>query len=184
MKAQDLRPGVAVNLDGQLYLITNYDHVKPGKGPAYAQVKLKGVPSGKVMEKRFRTSEEVEQAVLDRRPMEYLYSEADGAVFMDLESYEQSTLSFDQLGNGRNFLKENVEVTALVYQGAPLSLEFPPVVELKVVDTPPEVKGATATGQTKEAEMETGFKVIVPAFINVGDVIKVNTDSGEYLGRA
>ncbi len=184
MKAQELRPGTAINMDGQLYLVTNFDHVKPGKGPAYAQVKLKGVPGGKVLEKRFRTSEDVEQAVLDRRPMEYLYSEADGAVFMDLETYEQSTLSFEQLGDQKGYLKENVQITALVYEGNLITIEFPPVVEMKVADAPPGIKGATVTGQTKEAEMETGLKVVVPAFIEIGEVIKVNTESGEYLGRA
>jgi elongation factor P len=183
VKAQDLRPGVAVNLDGQLCIVTHFEHVKPGKGPAYAQVKLKKLDGGTV-EKRFRTTEDVEQAVLDRREMEYLYTDSGGTVFMDSQTFDQVTVSDDLLGDARFYLKPNITITALVYEGNIVSIELPAAVDLEVTDTPPGIKGATATNQLKEATCETGLKTRVPPFVNVGDSIRVNTDTGEYISRA
>ena len=184
MKSQDLRPGNAINMDGQIWLVTNYDHVKPGKGPAYAQVKLKSLQTGTNVEKRFRTSEDVEQVMLDRREMEYLYSDPSGAVFMDGETFEQFTVPGDVLGDAMLYLKPNTQVTGLVHNANVLSVDLPAAVDLDVKDTPPGVKGATVSNQTKEAELETGLKTTVPAFIDIGETIRVSTQSGEYLGRA
>ncbi|MFA9479492.1 elongation factor P [Phycisphaerales bacterium AB-hyl4] len=183
MKSQDLRPGMAINMDGQIFLVTSYDHVKPGKGPAYAQVKLKNLVSGGTIEKRFRSSEDVDQINLDKRDMEYLYSDATGAVFMDNESYEQHTIPTDVLGDSLLYVKPNSQITGLVYNGNVISVDLPAAVDLEVTDTPPGIKGATVTNQLKEATLETGLKTKVPAFINIGDVIRVNTEAGDYLSR-
>jgi len=184
VKSQDLRSGMAIQLDGQLWQVSSYDHVKPGKGPAYMQVKLKNLNTGNHMEKRFRNSEDVEQAILDRREMVYLYSDSTGAVFMDNESYEQSTIAKAILGNALDFLMENAAITGLVCNDNVISIELPQVVELKVVDTPPGIKDATKSNQVKEATCETGLKTRVPPFIEVDEVIRISTESGEYLGRA
>ncbi|MAE65074.1 MAG: elongation factor P [Phycisphaeraceae bacterium] len=171
-------------MDGQVWLVTSTDHVKPGKGPAYAQLKLKNLKTGTHVEKRLRSGEDVEQAVLDRREMEYLYSDGSGAVFMDNESYDQSTIDADILGDALLYLKPNTSVTTLVYQGNVVNVELPPVVDLEITDTPPGIKGATATNQLKEATCETGLKTRVPPFITTGETIRVSTDTGEYLGRS
>ncbi len=184
MKATDLRPGMAVNIDGNVWLITHTEHVKPGKGPAYAQVKMKNLQTGTNVEKRLRTSEDVDQVTLDRRDMEYLYSDADGAVFMDAQTYEQSTVPADVLGETLSYVKPNNQVQALIYNGNVLSVDLPSSVDLLVTDTPPGIKGATATNQLKEATLETGLKTRVPPFISNGDVVRVSTSTGEYLSRA
>ena len=184
MKATDLRSGMAINIDGNVWLVVASEHVKPGKGPAYAQVKLKNLQTGTNVEKRLRTAEDVDQVTLDRRDMEYLYSDADGAVFMDVESYEQSTVPSDVLGDALSYTKPNTTVQALVYNGNVMSIDLPSAVDLEVTDTPPGIKGATATNQLKEATLETGLKTKVPPFISNGDVVRVSTSTGEYLSRA
>ena len=183
MKATDLRSGMAINIDGNVWLVVASEHVKPGKGPAYAQVKLKNLQTGTNVEKRLRTAEDVDQVTLDRRDMEYLYSDADGAVFMDVESYEQSTVPSDVLGDALSYTKPNTTVQALVYNGNVMSIDLPSAVDLEVTDTPPGIKGATATNQLKEATLETGLKTKVPPFISNGDVVRVSTSTGEYLSR-
>lgn len=175
---------MAIQMDGQAWLVVSYEHVKPGKGPAYTQVKLKNVQTGGHMEKRLRSGEEVEQVNIDRRQMEYLYSEASGAVFMDHENYDQTTIGPDVLGDALSYLKPNTSVTGMVYKGNVISIELPPMVELEVTDTTPGIKGATATNQLKEATCETGLKTRVPPFITKGEVIKIATETGEYQGRA
>lgn len=175
---------MAINLDGQVMALVNLEHVKPGKGPAYVQAKMRNIHTGGITEKRFRSSEEVEQAVLDRRGMEYLYSEPDGAIFMDSETYDQVTVHAEQLGNAMDYLKPNTVATMLVYDGKIVNLELPAIVELEITDTPPGIKGATATNQLKEATCETGLKTRVPPFIKTGEVIKISTANGEYMGRA
>ncbi len=175
---------MAIQMDGQVWLVNSYDHVKPGKGPAYAQVKLKNLHTGSHQEKRFRSSENVEQAVLDRRQMVYLYNEPNGAVFMDSENYDQTTVPGEVLGNALDFLIADTTITGLVYQNNVVSIDLPAVVKLKIVDTPPGIKDATKTNQVKEAVCETGLKTRVPPFIEVDEVIKISTESGEYLGRA
>jgi len=184
VKANDLKSGMAVNVDGTLYVVLNTEHVKPGKGPAYVQIKIKAVSTGSVGEKRLRAVEDIEQAILDRRVMQYLYTDSSGHVFMDNETYEQFTLPADLLGDAMLYLKENTDITVLVYEGRPVTIELPKTVELTVTDTAPQAKGATATNQLKEAELETGLKTRVPPFIENGEVVKVSTDDGSYLGRA
>ena len=184
MKSQELRNGMAINLDGQVWLVVQTDHVKPGKGPAYLQAKLKNLSSGSHQEKRFRSGEDIEQAIIDRREFEYLYSDHSGAVFMDSESFDQLTLGADLLGESGHFLKPNAAVTGFVYNGTVVSVELPSVVELEITETAPSMKGATATNQLKEALCETGLKTRVPPFIKVGEVVKISTATGEYVSRA
>ena len=144
MKSNDLKAGIAIKLNGKLYIVTRTEHVKPGKGPAYIQAKIKAIPSGAVTEKRLRAGEDVERAVLDRRKMQYLYSDASGHVFMDNETYDQMAMQEDLVGEAMPFLRSNTDITVLVYKGAPISLELPSSVDLTVTQTTPVVKGATA----------------------------------------
>ena len=183
MKSTELKPGMAINLDGQLWVVVGTDHVKPGKGPAYTQVKLKNIQTGGNIEKRLRASEDVDQVNLDRREMEYLYSDSTGAVFMDCQTYDQQTLSPDLLGDALLYVTVNQKLVGLVYNGTVLSIELPKVVDLKITDTPPGIKGATATNQLKEAICETGLKTRVPPFIKNGETVRVSTETGEYLSR-
>lgn len=183
MKANDIRPGTALNLNGVLQIVVKADHVKPGKGPAYVAAKIKSVATGAVTEKRFRTVEDVEHAILDRRKMQYLYSDASGRVFMDNESYDQITISEELLGDAMLYIKENEDVDVMFYQDNPISLDVAKAVNLEVTDTAPQPKGATATNQLKEATLETGLKVRVPPFIEIGEVVRINTDDNSYLGR-
>ncbi len=184
MKSQDLRTGMALDMDGQVWLITATEHVKPGKGPAYTQLKIKNIKTGSNVEKRLRSGEDVDQAVLDRREMEYLYSESAGAVFMDSESFDQITIDANMLDNAMDYLTANAKITVLVYEAKVVSIEVPASVELKITDTPPGIKGATATNQLKEATCETGLKTRVPPFIDPGEIVRISTETGEYLGRA
>ena len=183
MKSQDLRNGMAVQIDGQVWVVSSYEHVKPGKGPAYTQVKLKNAITGGYIEKRLRSGEDVDQVNIDRRDMEYLYSESSGAVFMDTETYDQLTIPADVLGDSLLYLKPNTVAKAMVYNGKVISTELPATVELEITDTPPGIKGATATNQLKEATCETGLKTRVPPFITAGETVRISTETGEYLGR-
>lgn len=184
MKSTDLRPGMAIKMDGQLYVITQYTHVTPGNLRAFVQVKLKRVSDGTTIEKRLRSGEDVEQVDLDRREAEYLYQDGDGYVFMDTQTFDQFTLPSDMVGEQMLYLKPNTTVQTLFAEGKPLLIELPGMVELQVTDTPPGIKGATATNQLKEATLETGLKTKVPPFIEVGEVVKVSTSDGSYLSRA
>jgi len=184
MKSNDLRPGMALNTDGQLFIVRKTDHVKPGKGPAYVQVKLKSVATGSVSEKRLRAGEEVNQVTLDRRDMEYLYADATGHVFMDQESFDQITIPGDLIEDQMVYIKPNTVISVQMFEGKPVSVDLPAAVDLLVTDTAPQVKGATATNQLKEAELETGLKTRVPPFIENGEMIRVNTEDGSYISRA
>ena len=183
MKASDLRNGMAIKIANQVNIITNTEHVKPGKGPAYVQVKVKNIESGSVVEKRLRSVEEVEQVNLDRRTMEYLYNDSSGFVFMDGETYDQVTLFEELVGEQMGFVKANTEIMVLFCEERPVSVELPKVVDLEVADTPPGIKNATATNQLKEATLETGLRTRVPPFINIGDVVRISTDDGSYNQR-
>jgi len=183
MRANDLKPGNAVDLDGQLWLCVKTEHTKPGKGGAFVQAKLKNVKSGTNVEKRFRSTDDIDIVNLDRRELEYLYADGSGAVFMDNETFEQSTLSEDVLGDALLYVKPNTTVTGLVYQENVLTIELPASVDLEVTDTAPQVKGATATNQLKEATLETGLNTRVPPFVENGQMVKVSTDDGSYLGK-
>ena len=184
MKSQEIRAGMAVELDGHIWLVTKTEHVKPGKGPAYTQVKLKNLKSGSNVEKRLRSGEDVEQAILDRREMEYLYSDGSGAVFMDSQDYDQLNIDASVLGDALLYIKPNTTVTSLVYQGNVVSIDMPSVVDLKITDTPPGIKDSTKTNQLKEATCETGLKTRVPPFINPGETVRISTETAEYVGRA
>ncbi len=183
MKASELKPGRAVDIDNTLFVVVKVDHVKPGKGGAFAATKLKNVKTGQNIERRFRSIDEVTGVTLDKREMEYLYSDGSGAVFMDNESFEQVTISEELLGDALLYIKPNNTVVGLYFQGNPISLDLPASVDLAVTDTTPQVKGATATNQLKEAELETGLKTRVPPFIEIGEMIRISTETGEYLSR-
>lgn len=184
MKSTDLRPGMAVKIDGNLYVITHFTHVTPGNLRAFIQIKIKNVVTGLVAEKRLRSGEEVEAVDLDRRPMEYLFSESAGHVFMDQESFEQISLPDSLVGEYMAYVKPNTTIMVLIADGKPVAIELPNVVELQVTDTPPGIKGATATNQLKEATLETGLKTRVPPFISPGEMVRINTVDGTYNSRA
>ena len=183
MKSNEIKPGIALNIGGDLYIVTNAEHVKPGKGPAYVQVKLKSVATGAVTDKRLRAAEDVEQAILDRRPMQYLYTDSTGHVFMDNETFEQFPIAQDLLGDAMKYVKPNTDIDVLMYEGNPVAIELPKVVDLEIAHTTPQPKGATATNQLKEAELETGLKTRVPPFIENGTTIRISTDDGSYISR-
>ncbi|MCA9274331.1 MAG: elongation factor P [Phycisphaerales bacterium] len=183
MRANELKPGMAVNLDGKLYVCVKTDHVKPGKGPAYVQAKLRGVDGSGMAERRFNTDAVIDGATLDRREMEYLYSDASGATFMDTDDYEQHIIPENVLGDSLLFVRPNASCTILFSDGTPVSLELPSAVDLVIADTPPGIKGATATNQMKEATCDTGLKTKVPPFIVTGETIRVSTDDGSYISR-
>jgi elongation factor P len=184
MRATNLRPGLGVKFDGKIYVITQFEHRTPGNLRAFIQLKIKDAIAGKTIEKRLNSADDVEVIDLDRRPMEYLYSDSSGATFMDKENYDQVILPKDVLGDALLFLRPNAEATVLFYDGNAVSIELPPSVELTVKDCPPEVKGATVTNQTKDATMETGLMIRVPAFIKIGETLKVSTAERSYQSRA
>lgn len=184
MKSTELRPGMAIKMDGFVYVITQFQHVTPGNLRAFIQIKIKRVPDGSIIEKRLRSGEEVEVVNLDRREMEYLYSDNREHVFMDGESYEQLGLTTEFVGDSILYLKSNTKVNVLIAEGKPAALELPKTVDLQVTDTTPGIKGATATNQLKEAVMETGLKTRVPPFIENGETLKISTADGSYMSRA
>ena len=180
----DLKNGLVLNIDGQLWSVVEFQHVKPGKGPAFVRTKLKAVLSGKVVDKTFNAGVKVETANVDKRTMQYLYKDGDGFCFMDTTNYEQIHMSEESLGDSMNYLLPESTIKVEFYEGNPVGIELPATVDLKVTDTAPGIKGATASAQTKPATCETGFVITVPSFINPGDVVRINTESGEYQGRA
>jgi elongation factor P len=184
MKANDLRVGMAVTFDGKLYICVQAKHVTPGNLRAFVQAKLKCIADGIIIEKRFRSTEELEQAFLDRREMEYLYSDSSGHILMDTQTYDQITVADDLIGESIKFFKPNTPLTTLVCEGNIVAIELPKTVELTVTETTPMLKGATATNQMKEAILETGLKIRVPPFINIGDLVRISTDDASYLARA
>ena len=184
MRASDIRKGQAVRIEDKLYVVTNADHNTPGNLRAKVQFKLRDVSKGTIIDRRVGATDDIELINLDRRQVEYLYSDNDGHWVMDLETYDQQPIPKEVFGNDILFLKPNTQLTAEFFEGKVTSYELPKTVELKVKDTPPGIKGATATNQQKDAEMETGLKVKVPPFIEVGEVIRISTDGGTYLSRA
>jgi elongation factor P len=178
-----MRKGQTVKIDGKLYAIVDYQHVKLGKGGAVYQTKLKSLTDGSIQNVRLRAEETVEEAYLDKRTYEYLYSAGREHVLMDTTTYEQMSLDDDAFGDGPKYLRPNTQVQVSMYQGRLLGLTLPNTVDLEVTDTPPEIRGATATSQNKPATLETGLVVQVPPFIKVGDAIRVDTRSGEYITR-
>ena len=183
ISAGDFRNGLTVEMDNGIFQIIEFQHVKPGKGAAFVRTKLKNIISGGVVEKSFRPTEKFPQARIDRKDMQYLYSDGDLYNFMDVESYEQIALNGDTVGDALKFVKENEMVKICSHNGNVFSVEPPLFVELEITETEPGFKGDTATGATKPAVVETGATVYVPMFVELGDKIKIDTRTGEYLSR-
>lgn len=184
ISSNDFRPGVTIELNGDPCQVIEFQHVKPGKGAAFVRTKVKNLKTGSTTEMTFRGGEKVPRAVLDRHHMNYLYQDGDSYVFMDNQTYDQLALTSEQLAEGKDYLKDGMEVQVMLYQGKVLGVELPTSVELEVVETEPGIKGDTASGGSKPATMETGLIVNVPFFVNVGDVLRIDTRSGEYMERA
>ena len=184
MKATDVRKGHVILIEGQPCRVMDFTHRTPGNLRAFVQLTYREILAGKTLDKRMQPSEDIEILDLDRREMEYLYSDSQGATFMDTESFEQYQLNENVLGNTLKFIRPNSKCTVMLFDGNPITVELPPSVELTITDCPPEVKGATVTNQTKDAETETGLKVKVPAFIKQGETIRVSTEDGAYQSRA
>ena len=184
MRASDIRRGQAVMIDGKLYVVTNADHNTPGNLRAKVQFKLRDVMKNTIIDRRVGATDDIETATLDRRPVEYLYSDSSGHVLMDLETYDQNAIPREVFGDDILYLKPNTQVIAMFHDGNLLSYELPKTVDLKVTDTPPGIKGATATNQLKEATLETGLKTRVPPFIEIGEIVRISTETGGYLSRA
>ncbi len=183
VSAGDFRNGITVEMEGNVYQIIEFQHVKPGKGAAFVRTKLKNIINGGVVEKSFRPTEKFPQARIDRKDMQYLYSDGDLFNFMDTETYDQIALNAEAVGDALKFVKENEMVKICSYNGNVFAIEPPLFVELEITDTEPGFKGDTATGATKPAIVETGAKVMVPLFVETGEKIKIDTRSGEYLSR-
>ena len=183
ISSNDFRTGTTIELDGQVWRVVEFLHVKPGKGSAFVRTKLKSVQSGNVVEKTFRAGESVQQAILEKSNLQHTYVESGDYVFMDMTSFEETRLSVEQIGKGAKYLKEGMEVTVIFHNGKVLEVELPISITLKVTETDPGVKGDTASGGTKPAILETGAQVMVPLFISVGEMIKVDTRNDSYLGR-
>ncbi|GAB6985917.1 elongation factor P [Nocardioides pyridinolyticus] len=179
----DLKNGMVLNIDGQLWSVVEFQHVKPGKGPAFVRTKLKNVESNKTVDKTFNAGTKVETATVDRRSMQYLYNDGSSYVFMDVQSYEQLEISPDIVGNAANFLLENQEAVVATNEGRVLFIELPASVELTITFTEPGLAGDSATGRTKPATLETGHEIQVPLFINQGEKVKVDTRDSSYMGR-
>lgn len=184
IKAIDLRKGMGVQYKDQIWVVFDFEKVSKGNWRSYMQITLKNVKNGQIIKDRFRVDEQLEPAMFDRRPMEYLYTQGDVFVLMDPSNYEQVEMARELLGEDAVYLTPNIQLQVASVDGQPVSVELPFTVELKIVDTPPAIKGATATNQNKEAICEGGAKVKVPPFIEIGEVILVDTRTGEYLRRA
>jgi elongation factor P len=180
----DLKNGLVLNLDGQLWTVVEFQHVKPGKGGAFVRTKLKNVLSGKVVDKTFNAGVKVDTATVDKRTMQYLYKDGEDWVFMDTQTYDQLPVSGSTLGDAKNYLLENQEAIVAIHEGVPLYVELPASVELVVEYTEPGLQGDRSTGGTKPARLETGAEVQVPLFLDTGERIRIDTRDGSYLGRA
>ena len=180
----DLKNGMVLKLDGgQLWSVVEFQHVKPGKGPAFVRTKLKNVLSGKIVDKTFNAGMKVETATVDKRGMQFSYKDGDYFVFMDMETFDQIHVTPEVVGDAANYLLEGFEADVAMYEGDPLYVELPAAVELIIEHTEPGVQGDRSTGGSKPARLETGYEIGVPLFITTGEKIKVDTRSGEYLGR-
>jgi len=182
--AGDFRNGVTFDMDGAVMQIIEFQHVKPGKGAAFVRTKLRNVVTGAVIEKTFSPTDKYPTAIVEKKDMQYLYSDGELYYFMDMESYEQTPIDANKLGDSFKFVKEEMMCKVVSYKGTVISVEPPMFVELEVTETEPGFKGDTAQGATKPATLETGAQIKVPLFINIGDVLKIDTRTGEYLERA
>ena len=183
VSAGDFKNGLTVEIEGNVYQILEFQHVKPGKGAAFVRTKLKNIINGGVVERTFRPTEKFDTAHIDRKEMQYLYSDGDLYYFMDTETYDQIAVNGDTVGDSLKFVKENENVKVISYLGSVFSIEPPITVELDIIETEPGFKGDTATGATKPATVETGAQVMVPLFVEQGDRLKIDTRTGEYLSR-
>jgi elongation factor P len=181
--SNDLKNGLVLNIDGQLWTVVEFQHVKPGKGPAFVRSKLKNVLSGKVVERTFNAGVKVETASVDKREMNYLYNDGSGYVFMDNQNYEQMSLSEEVVGDAKDYLLENQGAVVAVYEGNPIYVELPASVVLEITYTEPGLQGDRSSGGTKPATVETGLQIQVPLFIEQNVKVRVDTRTGEYLGR-
>ncbi|HJV17988.1 MAG TPA: elongation factor P [Bacillales bacterium] len=184
ISVNDFRTGLTIEVDGGIWRVLDFQHVKPGKGAAFVRSKLRNLRTSAIQEKTFRAGEKVAKAQIDNRRMQYLYKNGDQHVFMDTESYEQIELPEGSIEYELKFLKENMEVSIMMYQSETLGVELPNTVELEVTDTEPGIKGDTASGGTKPATLETGLIVQVPFFVNQGDRLIINTNDSSYVSRA
>lgn len=183
ISASDFRNGATIEVDGDIFVVLEFQHVKPGKGAAFVRTKLRNLKSGSTIEKTFRPSEKMPKAHIDRKDMQFLYKDGDLYHFMDVETYDQTAINAEDVGDALAFVKENEVVKILSHNGSVFGIEPPMFVELKIIETEPGFKGDTATGAVKQAKLETGATVNVPLFLDVDDVIKLDTRTGEYLGR-
>ena len=181
--SNDLKNGLVLNIDGQLWTVVEFQHVKPGKGPAFVRSKLKNVLSGKVVERTFNAGVKVETASVDKREMNYLYNDGSGYVFMDNQTYEQMSLPEEVVGDAKDYLLENQGAVVAVYEGNPIYVELPASVVLEITYTEPGLQGDRSSGGTKPATVETGLQIQVPLFIEQNVKVRVDTRTGEYLGR-
>jgi elongation factor P len=179
----DIRNGVVLNMDGQLWTVIEFQHVKPGKGGAFVRTKVKNVVTGKTVDRTFNAGAKIETEVVDRREFQYLYKDGDGFVFMDVADYDQITIPGTIVGDAANFMLENQNVTVALHNGDPLYVELPASVVLEITYTEPGLQGARSTGGTKPATVETGYQIQVPLFLEQGTKVKVDTRSGDYLSR-
>jgi len=183
ISTNDFRTGVTVEVDGDVWQVVEFQHVKPGKGSAFVRAKMKNVRTGAVIERTFNAGERLPRARVEKREMQYLYSSDDMHYFMDNETFEQVSLGEEHLRDAKKFLKENMNIDVVFFQGDVIGVELPNSVELRVIETDPGIRGDTATGGTKPATLETGYVVRVPLFINTGDVLRIDTRTGEYIER-
>jgi elongation factor P len=183
ISANELRTGVTFEIDGQAYAVIQFTHIKPGKGSPFVRLKMKNLMTGNVTEQTFRPDEKVKSAYLEHKKMQYLYDTDGVYTFMDSQTYEQIGLTKDDLGDAVNFLIENIVVDVVYFLEKPVSVELPTFIEATITHTEPGIKGDTATGANKTAQIETGFSLMVPLFVNEGDKIRIDTRSGEYLER-
>jgi len=181
--SNDLKNGMVLSIDNQLWTVIEFQHVKPGKGPAFVRTKLKNVITGKVIDRTLNAGVKIETATVDKREMQYLYSDGDGFVFMDTQDYDQITLSNALVGDAANYLLENQQAIVAIHEGNPIYVELPASVVLEITFTEPGLQGDRSSGGTKPATVETGLQIQVPLFVEQGTKVKVDTRTGEYLGR-
>ncbi len=183
VSSNNFQNGISIEVDGEVFIIVDFQHVKPGKGQAFVRTKLKNLRTGNLIARNFRADEDVKEAYLERREVEYLYNDGDNFYFMDTQNFEQISFSKQEVENALPYLKENMVIVVIFYQNKPLSVEPPIFVELEVTETEPGVKGDTASGGTKPARLETGLVLQVPLFVEKGDKVKVDTRDGKYVSR-
>lgn len=184
INVNDFKTGMTIKVDGHIYQVQDFQHVKPGKGAAFVKAKLKNLRTGSTVEITFNSSTKVEPARIERREMQYLYNQGDSYCFMNMETYEQVELSSASIGDNTKYLKENMNVFLTFYEGELLGLDFPDKIELQVTATEPAVKGNTTNGAMKDATLETGLTIRVPLFVSEGDVVVISTKDGKYVSRA